>query len=201
MKAELCNKIFISVINQYHINNDVDSSYVNPYDLDTLEYLLFKKCWIDTVQWHLEDLIRNPNIDSNKGLELKHRIDKSNQNRTDIVEKVDDYYFSIFKNASEKDSKLNTESPGWVVDRLSILNLKIYHMNEQVERKNVTAEHILNCEKKMVVLQNQRIDLSNSFDELLEEYKEGIKKMKVYRQMKMYNDSNLNPELYQKNNN
>tara|TARA_B110000114_G_C14958844_1_gene343531 strand:+ start:41 stop:646 length:606 start_codon:yes stop_codon:yes gene_type:complete len=201
MKAELCNKIFISVIDQYHINNDVDSSYVNPYNLDTLEYLLFEKCWIDTVQWHLEDLIRNPNIDSNKGLELKHRIDKSNQNRTDIVEKVDDYYFSIFKNTSEKDSKLNTESPGWVVDRLSILNLKIYHMNEQVERKNVTAEHILNCEKKMVVLQNQRIDLSNSFDELLEEYKEGIKKMKVYRQMKMYNDSNLNPELYRKNNN
>ena len=201
MKAELCNKIFISVINQYHINNDVDSSYVNPYDLDTLEYLLFEKCWIDTVQWHLEDLIRNPNIDSNKGLKLKHRIDKSNQNRTDIVEKVDDYYFSIFKNTSEKDSKLNTESPGWVVDRLSILNLKIYHMNEQVERKNVAAEHILNCEKKMVVLQNQRIDLSNSFDELLEEYKEGIKKMKVYRQMKMYNDSNLNPELYRKNNN
>jgi|TARA_B110000037_G_scaffold103480_1_gene120505 hypothetical protein len=201
MKAELCNKIFISVIDQYHINNDVDSSYVNPYNLDTLEYLLFEKCWIDTVQWHLEDLIRNPNIDSNKGLELKHRIDKSNQNRTDIVEKVDDYYFSIFKNTSEKDSKLNTESPGWVVDRLSILNLKIYHMNEQLERKNVTAEHILNCEKKMVVLQNQRIDLSNSFDELLEEYKEGIKKMKVYRQMKMYNDSNLNPELYQKNNN
>tara|TARA_B110000902_G_scaffold2840_1_gene3147 strand:- start:661 stop:1266 length:606 start_codon:yes stop_codon:yes gene_type:complete len=201
MKAELCNKIFISVIDQYHINNDVDSSYVNPYNLDTLEYLLFEKCWIDTVQWHLEDLIRNPNIDSNKGLELKHRIDKSNQNRTDIVEKVDDYYFSIFKNTSEKDSKINTESPGWVVDRLSILNLKIYHMNEQVERKNVTSEHILNCEKKMVVLQNQRIDLSNSFDELLEEYKEGIKKMKVYRQMKMYNDSNLNPELYQKNNN
>jgi hypothetical protein len=201
MKAELCNKIFISVIDQYHINNDVDSSYVNPYNLDTLEYLLFEKCWIDTVQWHLEDLIRNPNIDSNKGLELKHRIDKSNQNRTDIVEKVDDYYFSIFKNTSEKDSKLNTESPGWVVDRLSILNLKIYHMNEQLERKNVTAEHILNCEKKMVVLQNQRIDLSNSFNELLEEYKEGIKKMKVYRQMKMYNDSNLNPELYRKNNN
>ena len=201
MKAELCNKIFISVIDQYHINNDVDSSYVNPYNLDTLEYLLFEKCWIDTVQWHLEDLIRNPNIDSNKGLELKHRIDKSNQNRTDIVEKVDDYYFSIFKNTSEKDSKINTESPGWVVDRLSILNLKIYHMNEQVDRKNVTAEHILNCEKKMVVLQNQRIDLSNSFDELLEEYKEGIKKMKVYRQMKMYNDSNLNPELYRKNNN
>tara|TARA_B110000305_G_scaffold57190_1_gene63261 strand:+ start:7777 stop:8382 length:606 start_codon:yes stop_codon:yes gene_type:complete len=201
MKAELCNKIFISVIDQYHINNDVNSSYVNPYNLDTLEYLLFEKCWIDTVQWHLEDLIRNPNIDSNKGLELKHRIDKSNQNRTDIVEKVDDYYFSIFKNTSEKDSKINTESPGWVVDRLSILNLKIYHMNEQLDRKNVTAEHILNCEKKMVVLQNQRIDLSNSFDELLEEYKEGIKKMKVYRQMKMYNDSNLNPELYRKNNN
>lgn len=201
MKAELCNKIFIGVIDQYHINNDVDSSHVNPYNLDTLEYLLFEKCWIDTVQWHLEDLIRNPNIDSNKGLELKHRIDKSNQNRTDIVERVDDYYFSIFKNTSEKDSKINTESPGWVVDRLSILNLKIYHMNEQVQRENVTAEHILNCEKKMVVLQNQRIDLSNSFDELLEEYKEGIKKMKVYRQMKMYNDSNLNPELYRKNNN
>ena len=108
MKAELCNKIFISVIDQYHINNDVNSSYVNPYNLDTLEYLLFEKCWIDTVQWHLEDLIRNPNIDSNKGLELKHRIDKSNQNRTDIVEKVDDYYFSIFKNTSEKDSKINT---------------------------------------------------------------------------------------------
>ena len=151
--------------------------------------------------WNTYKVLKDKVSRYNKGLELKHRIDKSNQNRTDIVEKVDDYYFSIFKNTSEKDSKLNTESPGWVVDRLSILNLKIYHMNEQVERKNVTAEHILNCEKKMVVLQNQRIDLSNSFDELLEEYKEGIKKMKVYRQMKMYNDSNLNPELYQKNNN
>jgi hypothetical protein len=199
MKAETCNDIFIKVIDHYHINNEVDSSYSNPFDTEKLDFLLFEKCWIDTVQWHLEDIIRSPNLDSKTGLSIKHRIDDSNQKRTDIVEKIDDYYFNIFKEKSISTSKINTESPGWVVDRLSILNLKIFHMNEQTERQDVSQEHVLNCGEKLNILKKQRTDLSQSFDELLLDYKSGVKKMKVYRQMKMYNDSTLNPELYQKN--
>lgn len=200
MKAKTCNDIFEKVINYYHVKNAVDASYINPFKKETLEFLLFEKCWIDTVQWHLEDLIRNPNLNPKNGLAVKHRIDSSNQKRTDIVEKIDDYYYRVFKEKSNSESRINTESPGWVVDRLSILNLKIFHMNEQTERKDVTQEHILNCSEKLDILKQQKIDLSLSFDQLLQEYKSGVKKMKVYRQMKMYNDSTLNPELYQKNN-
>jgi hypothetical protein len=199
MNAKTCNDIFVKAIDYYHLSNEVDSSYSNPFKEETLEFLLFEKCWIDTVQWHLEDLIRNPNLDLKNVLAIKHRIDSSNQKRTDIVEEIDDYYFHIFKEKSNSASKINTESPGWVVDRLSILNLKIFHMNEQTERKEVSQEHTLNCREKLNILKKQKIDLSLSFDQLLKDYKSGVKKMKVYRQMKMYNDSTLNPELYQKN--
>jgi hypothetical protein len=199
MKAKTCNDIFEKVINYYHVKNAVDASYINPFKKETLEFLLFEKCWIDTVQWHLEDLIRNPNLDLKNVLAIKHRIDSSNQKRTNIVEEIDDYYFHVFKEKSNSVSKINTESPGWVVDRLSILNLKIFHMNEQTERKEVSQEHTLNCREKLNILKKQKIDLSLSFDQLLKDYKSGVKKMKVYRQMKMYNDSTLNPELYQKN--
>ena len=200
MKAVFCNNIFNDVILKYHLNDDINIKHTNPFKTKTLEYLLFEKCWIDTVQWHLEDIIRKPDISPEKGLEIKKRIDISNQDRTDIVEKVDDYYYNIFKSIEFENNKLNTESPGWVVDRMSILCLKIYHMNEQILRENVAEDHIENCNKKLMILNTQQKDLSESFDELLKDYEKGIKIVKVYRQMKMYNDSSLNPELYQKNN-
>ena len=198
MKASLINSIFTDVINQYHLTDNIDTDISNPYELNTLKNILFEKCWIDTVQWHLEDIVRKPNLNPQKGMEIKHRIDNSNQNRTDIVEKIDDYYFNKFKDIESKKNKINTESPGWVVDRMSILCLKIYHMKEQVIRKDVSTIHLKKCEKKLNILKEQQIDLSDAFDELLDDYANGYKKLKVYRQMKMYNDTTLNPELYQK---
>jgi hypothetical protein len=196
MKAKDCNKTFKLAIENYHIHDDVNAKKPNPFDKGSLNYIMYDKCWIDTVQWHLEDLIRIPDLDPKKGIALKQRIDKSNQNRTDMVEIIDDYYFSLFEASSRNASSMNTESPGWVVDRLSILCLKIFHMEEQVSRTDVDNLHIDDCRKKLGILSLQQNDLSDAFDQLLEDYKNGIKKMKVYRQMKMYNDAKLNPELY-----
>jgi hypothetical protein len=198
MKADNCNMIFEKAIENYHLKDDVNTIIANPNEKNTLDFVMYEKCWIDTVQWHLEDLIRIPDLNPKEALSIKQRIDKSNQNRTDMVERIDDYYLSLFKSASKNASLMNTESPGWVVDRLSILCLKIFHMKEQVLRKNVSKEHLLECENKLNILQLQQHDLSKAFDQLLEDYKNGIKKMQVYRQMKMYNDANLNPELYRK---
>ena len=198
MIAKKCNEIFKKAIDDFHLTENVDTSMSNPFEKESLESVMYEKCWIDTVQWHLEDLIRIPELDPKDAFALKQRIDKSNQNRTDMVEKIDDYYFGLFKSASENALKMNTESPGWVVDRLSILYLKIFHMNEQVLREDVDKNHILECQEKLDILNLQQIDLSDSFDQLLEDYRFGIKKMKVYRQMKMYNDASLNPELYRK---
>jgi len=198
MKAEDCNKIFVTVIEDYHRTDHVNSPIKNPFEKNKIHHLLYKKCWVDTVQWHLEDLIRVPNINPNDGIKLKQRIDRSNQERTDIVEMIDDFYCEIYQGKEEENSKLNTESPGWVVDRLSILSLKIFHMNEQVSRKDVDEAHLLKCQEKLNILLDQQVDLSNSFDDLLNDYEKGVKKIKVYRQMKMYNDANLNPSLYQK---
>ena len=198
MKSQFITPIFMEVINLYHVTENIDSGFANPFELNTLQNLLFGKCWIDTVQWHLEDIIRKPDLDPKKGLEIKYRIDTSNQDRTDIVEKIDDYYFHKYKDIKSKKNRINTESPGWVVDRMSILCLKIYHMKEQALRKDVTTIHLKKCEEKLSVLIEQQLDLSGAFDELLDDYESGFKKMKVYRQMKMYNDTSLNPELYQK---
>ena len=199
MKSNHCIEIFNKSINDYHIHDNVNHPCNNPFSENSIESLMYLKNWIDTVQWHFEDIIRDPNIDPEKGISLKRKIDRSNQERTDLVEKIDDYYIELFKNVdSEENAKLNTESPGWVVDRISILCLKIYHMKEQAERKDVQVEHINNCNNKLSILQEQQRDLALSFDELLEALKKGIKKIKVYRQMKMYNDSSLNPVLYKK---
>ena len=199
MKSNHCIEIFNKSINDYHIHDNVNHPCNNPFSENSIESLMYLKNWIDTVQWHFEDIIRDPNIDPEKGILLKRKIDRSNQERTDLVEKIDDYYIELFKNVdSEENAKLNTESPGWVVDRISILCLKIYHMKEQAERKDVQVEHINNCNNKLSILQEQQRDLALSFDELLEDLKKGIKKIKVYRQMKMYNDSSLNPVLYKK---
>ena len=199
MKAANCIAIFNSCIVKYHLKDNVDELLDSQFKEKSYEDLLYKKNWIDTVQWHLEDIIRDPNIKPNKVIEIKRIIDTSNQARTDLVEQIDDYYIEQFSTITPNSTAtLNTESPGWVIDRLSILCLKIYHMKEQVERKDVDENHQLKCQKKLSILLEQEQDLSKSFDELIDNYKRGIKKIKVYRQMKMYNDNSLNPILYKK---
>ena len=201
MRAQKCIELFNKAIVDYHATDHVDSPSKNPYSKNSIEQLMYNKCWIDTVQWHLEDIIRDPNINPNEGMLIKRRIDASNQNRTNLVEKLDDYYISIFNNVSvEKSAKINTESPGWVVDRISILCLKIWHMKEQVDRDDASFSHKKNCKSKLAILNDQKQDLISSFDLLLDEYLEGKKRIKVYRQMKMYNDEDLNPVLYKKDN-
>ena len=169
----------------------------NPYEYKSIEYYLFLKNWVDAVQWHLEDVIRDPDIEPVKALEIKRRIDQLNQRRTDLVELLDGYFWDKYKNVRILScATVNTESPAWAVDRLSILTLKIYHMNEEVNRPDATPEHKTKCEEKLKVLLEQKTDLSTALDQLLTDIKEGRKYMKVYKQMKMYNDPELNPVLY-----
>ncbi len=197
MNATTCFTIFDTVIDTYHISDHVDSPMKNPHE--GIEGLLFHKSWIDTVQWHLEDIIRDPNINPEEALVIKRRIDTSNQDRTDMVEKIDDWFWSYFGAKNNLScGKINTESPAWVVDRLSILALKIYHMQEQVDRTDSDASHKEKVEQKLAVLLEQKEDLSLAFNQLIEDVMEGRKYMKVYRQMKMYNDESLNPVLYKK---
>lgn len=195
--SQLCNKVFNLAINDYHMKDNVDTQINNPYDRDSIENRLYLKCWIDTVQWHLEDIIRDPHIDPVEALNLKRRIDRSNQNRTDLVEQIDSYFRMIYNDVKPlADATINTESPAWAVDRLSILALKIYHMKEQVDRSDASDEHIDKCQKKLNVLLEQQVDLGTAIDQLLDDIKAGRKYMKVYRQMKMYNDPSTNPILY-----
>ena len=189
--------IFNQAIDDYHTFDDVDHPVNNPYEEKSIERHLYDKEWIDTVQWHLEDLIRDPNIDPVKALALKRRIDKSNQDRTDLVEAIDEYFWTLFHDVTPMaTATLNTESPAWAIDRLSILQLKIYHMKAEVERTDVDETHKAKCEAKLNVLREQNTDLSTAIAQLLEAYKRGEKVMKVYKQMKMYNDPALNPVLY-----
>ena len=189
--------IFNQAIEGYHKFDDVDHPCENPYEKLTIKWYLYNKVWIDTVQWHLEDLIRDPNIDPLDALALKRRIDKSNQDRTDIVEMIDGYYLMLFQRVKpQPNATLNTESPAWAIDRLSILQLKIYHMKAEVERTDVSEEHKAKCQAKLDVLLEQNADLCTAIDQLMECYKKGEKVMKVYKQMKMYNDPALNPVLY-----
>ena len=193
-------KIFEMAINDYHIKDDVTQPMKNPFDKESLEYLLYKKNWIDTVQWHYEDLIRDPKISPNNALSLKRKIDSSNQDRTDTVEYIDSFYYSKFKNVEiNKNASINTESPAWAIDRLSILALKIFHMKEESERSSGSKEHRNSCKKKLLILMEQKNDLSEAIDQLLQDMKNGLKYMKVYKQMKMYNDESLYPVLYQNN--
>ena len=195
--SQLCNKVFNLAINDYHVKDNVDTQINNPYDRDSIENRLYLKCWIDTVQWHLEDIIRDPHIDPVEALSLKRRIDRSNQDRTDLVEQIDSYFRQKYSDVKPlADATINTESPAWAVDRLSILALKIYHMKEQVDRSDASDEHIDKCQKKLNVLLEQQVDLGTAIDQLLDDIKAGRKYMKVYRQMKMYNDPSTNPILY-----
>ena len=198
MFTEKANKIFQEVIDTYHIVDDPYQSFENKYDKenDLLGHLLYRKCWIDTVQWHYEDIIRDPNIDPVDALVLKRKIDASNQDRTDMVEYVDSYFLEENSSVKAKDNAtINTESPAWGVDRLSILALKVYHMNEAATRTDASDSHKAACQKKLDILLEQRVDLSTAIDTLLNDIKSGDKYMKVYKQMKMYNDDELNPVL------
>ncbi|WP_152285866.1 DUF4254 domain-containing protein [Flavicella marina] len=196
MKASGYNKIFDSVIEKYHVIDSVDQSFENIYDAATLEHLLYRKCWIDTVQWHYEDIIRLPDINPVEALELKRKIDASNQDRTDMVEYIDSFFLKKYENVVEKPSaKVNSESPAWAIDRLSILALKIYHMREEATRESASETHKKACQAKLNVLLEQRIDLSTAIDDLITDIESGDKYMKVYKQMKMYNDDELNPML------
>jgi len=189
--------IFEQAIKDYHVIDDVDQPLKNPYTEGSIEYYLYVKNWIDTVQWHFEDIIRDPEIDPAAALVLKRRIDKSNQDRTDLVEMIDSYFLDQYKDVQVlPDATINTESPAWAVDRLSILALKIYHMREQVERKDAEPAHIAKCQQKLDVLLEQQKDLSAAIDQLLADIEAGRKYMKVYKQMKMYNDPSTNPVLY-----
>ena len=191
------NRIFAQVIDDYHRCDDVDAPVRNPYANGSIEYLVYLQNRIDTVQWHLEDIIRDPNIDPVEALKIKRRIDRSNQERTDMVEYIDSYFLDLYKDVRvAADATVNTESPAWAIDRLSILALKIYHMEQEVRREDVSQKHIEECGRKLDVLRQQQVDLSGAIDALLDDIAAGRKYMKVYKQMKMYNDPELNPVLY-----
>ena len=198
MFTEKANKIFQDAISTYKVLNDVTQPFVNKYDknADLISHLLFRKCWIDTVQWAYEDIIRDPNIDPVAALKLKRKIDASNQDRTDTVEYIDSYFLNLYKEVTPKaNASINSESPAWAIDRLSILALKIYHMHLETVREDATTAHKSTCQQKLEILLDQRKDLSTAIDALLNDISIGDKYMKVYKQMKMYNDDELNPIL------
>ena len=195
----LAYSIFEQSISDYHQENNVDKEIQNTFPVKSIEYFLYLKNWIDTVQWHLEDIIRDPFIEPVKALEIKRRIDRSNQERTDLVELIDSYFYEKYKSVKySEEATFNTESPAWAIDRLSILALKIYHMQQETLREEASEEHLNACRKKLAVLLEQRRDLSLAIDQLLAAIESGQKYMKVYKQMKMYNDADLNPVLYGK---
>lgn len=198
MFSDKANAIFQEVIEKYHEKESVEQPFTNPYNSEEelISHLLYRKCWIDTVQWHYEDIIRDKHIDPVDALALKRQIDASNQDRTDTVEYIDSYFLEKYKAVEVKESAtINSESPAWAIDRLSILALKIYHMNEEAQREDASQEHQMKCTAKLDVLLEQRVDLSTAINQLLEDIAAGNKYMKVYKQMKMYNDDELNPVL------
>lgn len=192
--------IFQQSVADYHKHDNINQPIKNPYPESALSHLLYKKNWIDTVQWHYEDIIRDPNINPEKGMEIKRKIDKSNQERTEMVEYIDSYFLNKYSQTIPKENaSINSESPAWALDRLSILVLKIYHMDEEYRREDASEDHKNSCKQKLDILLEQRQDLSHAIDALLSDISKGYKKMKVYKQMKMYNDESLNPILYKKN--
>lgn len=196
MKSQEAYKIFEESILDYHKTDHVDTPMKNPYVKDDIKHLFYHKNWVDAVQWHLEDIIRDPEINAEEALKIKRRIDYSNQVRTDMVEYVDSYFLDVYKNVViNSGAKINTESPAWAYDRLSILALKIYHMQEEATRADASTEHKAACQIKLKILLEQQKDLTTAIDELLEDIEKGDKYMKVYKQMKMYNDNDLNPVL------
>ena len=190
-------EIFEKSIKDYHVYDSIEKEIKNPYNKDQFEYLLYQKNWIDTVQWHLEDIIRDPEIEPTEALKIKRVIDASNQKRTDLVEFIDGYFLNKYKDIKPiENATLNSETVAWALDRLSILALKIFHMSEEANRESAEQSHKTNCQNKLDVLNEQKTDLSTAIDQLIEDIENGNKYMKIYKQMKMYNDEELNPVLY-----
>jgi uncharacterized protein DUF4254 len=199
LKCKGCFEVFEKSINTYHILDDVEQPFRNPYESGTIENTLYRKNWIDTIQWHREDIIRKPDIDLALALQIKRNIDRDNQERVDLVEHIEDVIAEELKNVNVlPDATINTETPGWAIDRLSILALKIYHMQIEANRSDAGEDHIRKCQRKLNVLVEQKADMFTSIDQLLDDLAAGKKKMKLYKQMKMYNDPELNPVLYKK---
>lgn len=197
VQADECYAVFQKSIDTYHFKDDVDAPMNNPFPPESFQALLYIKSWIDTVQWHLEDLIRNPGIEPVLGLNIKRRIDRSNQERTDTVEKIDDHFLVAFRDVKyTPGARINSETPAWLLDRMSILMLKIYHMKEQTARKDVSIQHLARVREKLAVLEEQKEDMRQAFNQLIDDIGTGKRRFKVYRQMKMYNDATLNPVLY-----
>lgn len=195
-------EIFNQSIVDYHKYDDINTQIQNPFSKENIiEHLLYHKNWVDTVQWHYEDIVRDPEINPEEALILKRKIDASNQVRTDMVEYIDSWFLDKYKNISvQNEAKINTESPAWAIDRFSILALKVYHMQEEAQRTEASEEHRNNCAKKLQILLEQKNDLSIAIEELILDIEQGKKYMKVYKQMKMYNDESLNPILYKNKN-
>jgi len=192
-------EIFNQSVRDYHITDNVDSVENNPFQANSLEWILYSKNWIDTVQWHLEDIIREEDINPIEALKIKRRIDKLNQKRTDLVEQIDFWFYKNFETIiPNSDARINSETPAWSIDRFSILSLKIYHMSIEASREDASEEHKLKCSQKLQILLEQHKDLSTAIDQLLSDIENGKVRMKLYKQMKMYNDESLNPILYQK---
>ena len=197
MKSAEFFQVFNQSIKEYHINDSIETEIKNPYSKDQFEHLLYQKNWIDTVQWHLEDIIRDPEIEPIEALKIKRVIDASNQKRSDLVEFIDGYFLNKYKDVKpNKIATLNSETIAWALDRLSILALKIFHMFEEVNRESAEQSHKVSCQKKLDVLNEQKLDLSKAIDQLIDDIEKGNKYMKIYKQMKMYNDEELNPVLY-----
>ena len=190
-------EVFEKSILDYHVYDSIEQEPENPYNKEDFKFLLYQKNWIDTVQWHLEDIIRDPEIDPMEALKIKRIIDASNQKRTDLVEFIDGHFLQKYKNVKVLDTAtINTETIAWAIDRLSILALKIFHMKEEANRESAEEKHKLNCQSKLDVLNGQKKDLCGAIDQLIQDIEEGKKYIKVYKQMKMYNDEDLNPVLY-----
>jgi hypothetical protein len=199
LTSEYCCSVFLQVIETFHTHHDVDVAFPFPVVQDDIHHILQLKSWIDTVQWHLEDIIRKPDLPPNEFIQIKRRIDTSNQERTDLVERMDDWFSNQFDKVTlVENPRINTETPAWAIDRLSILMLKIYHMQEQTLRTDADKKHIETCVHKLDTLLMQKADLCFSLNALIHEIAEGKTRMKTYRQMKMYNDPATNPELYNK---
>lgn len=195
MKAIDLYNLFERQVAEYHKTDNVDAPQNNPYADGSFEAILWEKSWVDTVQWHLEDLVRPDDVEPVYALQLKRRIDRSNQHRTDLVERIDDHYYLQFNDIDTlPDARLNTETPAWAIDRLSILALKIYHF--QIEANRGDDEHRAKCQAKLDTLLTQCTDLTTAIDQLLDDLAAGRRIMRLYRQMKMYNDPSLNPMLY-----
>lgn len=198
-KASSLTAIFEQSVRDYHINNSVEALPHNPYAVGDLQHMLYEKNWIDTVQWHLEDIIRRPDIGDRELVHVKRKIDLLNQKRTDMVEQIDERFASLLQRHKKRDNaRMNSETPAWMLDRMSILILKIYHMREESLRQEAGPGHIRQCTEKLHILEQQRSDLEQCYDELMEDIKSGHRYYRLYRQMKMYNDPNLNPSLYGK---